>query len=145
MTAIRKACPVVLRRGRRGPEILVFGHPTAGTQLVKGTVEDGEEPASAALRELREESGIAHAVVEAFLGILRSEEAPGEEWHVFLCRTEPLPDTWRHLAEDDCGHEFSFFWHPLDEAPGEDWHPIFRRALDFIRAGLRTSSPGHGQ
>ena len=140
MTPIRKTCPVVLRRGPLGHEILVFGHPTAGTQLVKGTVKNGEEPAGAALRELCEESGIAHAVVEAFLGILRSEETPDEEWHVFLCRTQALPDAWRHLAEDDCGHEFSFFWHPLDEAPGEDWHPIFRRTLDFIRAAMRTSS-----
>ncbi|MBV9701908.1 MAG: NUDIX domain-containing protein, partial [Methylobacteriaceae bacterium] len=54
MTAIRKACPVVLRRRPRGLEILVFGHPTEATQLVKGTIEHGEAPASAALRELRE-------------------------------------------------------------------------------------------
>jgi 8-oxo-dGTP pyrophosphatase MutT (NUDIX family) len=48
-----KACPVVLRSLGDG-EILAFEHPLAGWQLVKGTVEAGELPRDAAIRELYE-------------------------------------------------------------------------------------------
>jgi hypothetical protein len=36
-----KACPVILRR-RNQLEILLFEHPLAGVQLVKGTIERSE-------------------------------------------------------------------------------------------------------
>lgn len=60
---VDKVCPVVLRQGNEGTEILVFRHPLAGVQLVKGTREAGESIAQAALRELAEESGITSGAV----------------------------------------------------------------------------------
>ena len=83
-----KACPVVLRtRGSR--EILVFEHPLAGIQLVKGTIELGESPEAAALRELGEESGITSASWVRSLGTWSSFRffwhplfgAVSSQWH----------------------------------------------------------------
>ena len=63
-----KACPVVIR-GQGAIEILAFEHPLAGLQLVKGMIEPGESSRDAALRELREESGLIASNVLADLGI----------------------------------------------------------------------------
>lgn len=133
MQKIQKACPVVLRRKPFGFDILAFRHPREGTQLVKGTIEPGEEPAQAALRELCEESGISNARIDRFLGLMALAEPRPEEWHVFLCATDVLPDSWTYFAADDGGHLFSFFWYSLDRLPDDDWHPIFAQALRFIR------------
>lgn len=54
---------VVLRQSAERWQILAFRHPKAGTQLIKGTLETGERPEAGVLRELAEESGIAHAAV----------------------------------------------------------------------------------
>jgi len=58
MTLIEKVVPVVFREINNNLEILVFRHPLAGIQIVKGTVEHQEQLEHAALRELYEESGI---------------------------------------------------------------------------------------
>ena len=55
---IQKVVPVVLRVQNAETQILVFHHPLAGIQIVKGTVELNEMLEEAALRELFEESGI---------------------------------------------------------------------------------------
>jgi len=56
-TMREKVCPVVHQQVDGVLEVLAFRHPSAGNQFVKGTIEDGEPPPTAALRELREESG----------------------------------------------------------------------------------------
>src|SRR5579859_6279901 len=99
MPYLQKACPVVLRRTQYGVDILAFRHPTAGTQLVKGSVEGGEDPGRAALRELCEESGVCDAKIESFLGTVHMGELD-QEWHLFLCSTDTLPDAWHHFTED---------------------------------------------
>ena len=133
----RKACPIVLRPGDEGMHLLVFRHPLAGTQLVKGTVEPGESPAHAAVRELREESGL-HGQIELELGPWDSGYR-GQTWDLFLMRVDgDLPDAWEHNTVDDRGHTFAFYWHPLDAQPGDDWFPLFRRALDHIEQALRV-------
>ena len=53
---VHKACPVILRQQGDNWQILAFKHPKGSTQLVKGTVEDDEQPAATVLRELAEES-----------------------------------------------------------------------------------------
>lgn len=63
-----KACPVVLRR-TGDLEVLAFEHPLAGFQLVKGSIEQDESPAAAAVRELLEESGLKASSVSADLGL----------------------------------------------------------------------------
>lgn len=133
-----KSCPVVLR-GSEVREILAFAHPLAGLQLVKGSIEPGEPAAAAALRELAEEAGITGAWVEQYLGCWDSGHQ-GQVWSFHRCRVpHALADAWVHHAADDGGHDFRFFWHPLDKAADAAyWHPVFRGALDFIGNALRT-------
>lgn len=132
---VEKLCPVVLRGGAPDLEMLVFRHPLAGVQLVKGTREAGESVEGGALRELEEESGIDAATVVRDLGSSPTI-APGQLWHFLQVETGPLPSRWTHLAADDGGHLFEFFWWPLAADPDADWHESFGRALNHIRAAL---------
>ena len=129
-----KVCPVVLRRTGRSLDVLAFVHPLAGCQLVKGTIEAGEDVRAAALPELAEESGIDDAVVSRCLG-LWSSGFEGQVWAFVECVPErPLPAYWAHHAPDDGGHTFRFFWQPLFHAVDEDaWHALFRGALRFLQ------------
>ena len=133
MTApIAKACPVVLREAPEGTEILVFEHPLAGVQLVKGTVEPGETPQAAALRELAEEAGLADARILHVLGE-SADISEGQVWTFVRVDAGSLPNAWVFHTLDDGGHDFAFFWHRLDAEPDASWHPIFVAALAFIR------------
>jgi 8-oxo-dGTP pyrophosphatase MutT (NUDIX family) len=137
-----KACPVVLRE-REQTEILAFEHPLADRQLVKGTIEPDETPAEAALRELREEAGIRGTCV-ADLGCFEPLDQ-GISWSFHLIEVqESLADRWIHRTRDDGGHDFRFFWHPLQIDPLVGWDPIFRRALAYVRERLARarSAPG---
>ena len=132
--AADKSCPVVLRT-RETLEILAFEHPLAGLQLVKGSVDPGESTDLAAVRELIEEAGI-QSTARRDLGEWHSI-VTGHTWAFHECHVaQDLPDTWVHFAEDDGGHEFSFFWHPLMSEPSERWHQVFRDALSFLRTAL---------
>lgn len=133
-----KACPVILRE-RNAIDVLAFRHPLAGCQLVKGTIEPGENPAAAALRELREESGLAGAEVLSHLGIWESGYQD-QIWSFHLCQMQhELPEVWVHHTDDDGGHDFTFFWHPLAEPPGAEWHEVFQGALGYIRTALAST------
>jgi 8-oxo-dGTP pyrophosphatase MutT (NUDIX family) len=130
-----KACPVVLRGAGADTEILAFRHPVAGLQLVKGTIEPGEKPAQAAVRELAEEAGL-HATAAQALGDWPSGHG-SHVWSFHLMRcTDPLPETWVHRCADDGGHDFRFFWHRLRDRPGADWHAVYRRALQHLSHAL---------
>ena len=119
---------------------MVFRHPSAGIQLVKGTIQPGERPSDAALRELREESGIGDAVVCRDLG-LWDAGLDRQIWSIQLCATvRTLPESWSHQCPDDSGIELLFFWHDIDADPSEEWHPVYRRALEFIRSRTRPNS-----
>jgi 8-oxo-dGTP pyrophosphatase MutT (NUDIX family) len=132
-----KACSVVLCLAQR-PRILLFRHPQAGVQLVKGSIERGETLAQAALRELAEESGIDDATIAQDLGCWESGHQ-GQVWSFQLCAVlEPLPERWSHQTLDDDGHVFDFFWAPLDDLPYDDCHPVFRRALGFLSEVLKA-------
>ncbi len=137
MMPANKACPVVLRQQPEAA-VLVFRHPLAGVQLVKGTIEAGEAPAAAALRELQEEAGIGQAWVEAELGLWDSG-FQGQVWAFFLCQSDqPLAEFWTHHTEDGGGLDFAFFWQPLAAPATADWHPVYQRALAYIRQHCRT-------
>jgi 8-oxo-dGTP pyrophosphatase MutT (NUDIX family) len=134
-----KACPVVLRR-RGGLDILAFRHPLHGLQLVKGTIEPHETPETAAVRELAEEAGILEGRAAAHLAAVPIDETT---WHFVLIFPLDLPETWTHHCEDE-GHDFAFFWHPLD-ADGGAWHPYSIEALTVIRAALARERWGERQ
>jgi 8-oxo-dGTP pyrophosphatase MutT (NUDIX family) len=126
-----KACPVVLRR-TGDLEVLAFEHPLAGFQLVKGSIEQDESPAAAAVRELLEESGLKASSVSADLGLW----VPGYQdqvWSFHVCDVaNPPRERWVHHAADDGGHDFRFFWQPLGEPVSDGWHWVFRGALSVI-------------
>lgn len=59
-----------------GSRLLVFEHPhvpEAGIQVPGGTVEAGELPEAAVLREAHEETGLSDLKIQAFLGQSRRD------------------------------------------------------------------------
>ncbi|MFN3628776.1 MAG: NUDIX domain-containing protein [Casimicrobiaceae bacterium] len=149
---IEKACACVVQAGR----LLVFRHPLAGVQLPKGTIDPGETPAAAALRELAEESGLrldtapiavgSFAIERLANGFIPGEKPEWQRWHVFLLEPEQrLPERWAHTAHgspEEDGLVFDYFWHPLG-APFPDEgafsNGAFARAAALARAHLATT------
>jgi 8-oxo-dGTP pyrophosphatase MutT (NUDIX family) len=58
MRYLEKVTAFVTRSGPGGTELLLFEHPHAGIQIPAGTVEEGEDPRQAVLREVCEETGL---------------------------------------------------------------------------------------
>lgn len=79
---IRKVTAFLTRRGRS--EILLFRHPHAGVQIPAGTVETGEHPDDAVLREAREETGLEVRAAR-YLGTCDNELA--DHQRITACRT----------------------------------------------------------
>lgn len=136
MSLIGKAVPVLLREKSGRREILAFRHRKAGHQIVKGTVEPGEAPADAALRELEEESGVTGAWIVADLGASKAID-DGQIWHFFHCAAVEQPARWVFMTQDEGGLLFSFYWQPLDAELSAGWHPAAVRAVEYIRAAMR--------
>lgn len=131
-----KACPVVIRNDEAGMQILLFRHPLAGVQLAKGTIEEGERPQVAAERELFEEAGIRLRALKPLGQWQYCPESP--VWHFWqMDAADRLPQSWTHYCLDDGGHNFEFFWHPLDSnyPPSNDnqWRPIFIAAFEYLQ------------
>jgi GrpB-like predicted nucleotidyltransferase (UPF0157 family)/8-oxo-dGTP pyrophosphatase MutT (NUDIX family) len=107
-----------------GSRLLVFRHvnaPEAGLQVPAGTIEAGEDPAAAALREAREETGLDRLTLVSLL--VRDERDMSDcganelqhRWFFHLrCDGSP-PQTWRHAETSDGREpiEFEFFWADL--------------------------------
>lgn len=150
--AIHKAAACVVRTRPHGPELLVFRHPIAGIQIPKGSVEGGESPDAAVLRELAEESGIAAASIlrkigyhEIIVGVGPEETSPLEHqvWHTFLLAAhDEGRETWSHRVSGSAVEEglvFDYFWLPIQEAR----HVVgtrFHASIDFV-AGALLSEP----
>ena len=124
---------------RRGDRILLVrqseGHPLAGQWTVPwGHLEDGEAPAAAVRREVREEGGI-EADVEGLLGVQVLPD-PWRGWIalVYLCRHLDGAPGPRDTECDAAGYFSLDELNGLDE-PIEPWsHWLVRRVL----AGLFT-------
>lgn len=128
-----KVCPVVLRKSDSARELLLFKHPLADVQLVKGTLELTDNSfESAALRELKEESGLSIISGTKYLGSWESD-FQNQQWHFVLCETEEkLPNHWSFYTQDDDGHEFNFFWYKLGEKPDFKCHKVFYDAIKQV-------------
>lgn len=86
----------------RGRRLLVFSQPdfpNAGIQVPGGSVEPGESPREAVLREAREETGLEGLAVTARLGtnLYFSPDRRFLRQHYFqLVGSGPMPDVWDH-------------------------------------------------
>ncbi len=107
-------------------KLLVFSHPyapEAGIQVPAGTIETGELPGQAVLREAFEETGLTGLILDGFLGAQERDMADfgREEIHYrsfYHLRYQGEPQaTWLHeerYPSDHSGiHIFEFFWATL--------------------------------
>lgn len=133
---VQKAVPVIIRSSENLTELLLFHHPKAGDQIVKGTIEENESPEEAAIRELFEESGIENVAVSYKLG---QKDYPSihQTWHFFMMKQViDLPDSWKHFANDDGGLNLEFFWQDINIEISSPFPEIFDDARLFIKEKL---------
>lgn len=146
---IEKACACVVQRGR----VLVFRHPHshAGVQLPKGTIEPGEAPAAAVVRELAEESGLRLSAPPKLIAEMKftgsknmafPERVPTQQrWFIFrFDAVELLPELWSHTATGSAAEHgliFDYFWHPLAKPFGKA-HPDSDRRFATVIDALLT-------
>ena len=116
-TRIPKVTAIVLRESPDGTEMLVFDHPTEDegvmVQFPAGTVEPGEKPEDAVVRELMEETGIEGRIV-GLAGIL-DQEWKGVLWLRWIYLVEPIgtvKDEWPYNC--DCGVPIKIRWAPFE-------------------------------
>ena len=80
---IKKVTGFVIRLSEKGTDLLLFHHPISGIQIPAGTMDPGETPEDAILREVTEETGLANTTLVQCLGV----------------KEELLPDDLRVIAE----------------------------------------------
>jgi ADP-ribose pyrophosphatase YjhB (NUDIX family) len=114
-----------------GRELLVFDHrdyPEAGVQVpagtVAGTVDEGEQPEEAVMREVTEETGLEGCVLLEKLAVYdwpNPETGLINERHVFhLAAPSNTAEAWTWVETDGGrvseleGYVFLFRWVPLD-------------------------------
>ena len=72
-SVVEKVTALVTRERDAVKDLLLFKHPTAGIQIPAGTVEDGETPETAVIREVFEETGLRNVNIEQSLGCIENE------------------------------------------------------------------------
>jgi len=146
---IEKACACVVQRGR----VLVFRHArtNAGVQLPKGTIESGEAPAAAVIRELAQACGLRLSAPPRLIAEMKftgstnktfPERPPTQRrWFIFrFDAVELLPELWSHAATcspEENGLMFDYFWHPLAKAFAKA-HPDSDRRFATVIDALLT-------
>jgi 8-oxo-dGTP diphosphatase len=128
---------IVVREG----QVLLLGRPARGeVRLPKGHVEPGEPRQEAALRETREEAGLAHPRLVADLGRQQVEfdnagfRVIRQEFY-FLMTVEELTPYPRSVEDV---REFIPFWASFAEAETLLTFPTEREFLRRARAALRA-------
>jgi 8-oxo-dGTP pyrophosphatase MutT (NUDIX family) len=94
-----KVTAFVTRETTGGRELLVFRHPNAGVQLPAGTIEPGESPEDAVLREVWEETGLTSVEVVRCLDIMAQPLAADE--YVLLQSAQLLSASVRNAVPID--------------------------------------------
>jgi 8-oxo-dGTP pyrophosphatase MutT (NUDIX family) len=86
MNLLEKVTAFITRENDKTLDLLLFRHPTAGTQIPAGTVEVGETRDEAVLREAHEETGLGEVIVKSYIGHL--DQTPPEGWFVIAEKTK---------------------------------------------------------
>ena len=101
MTVLLKVTAFVVRPTPAGGDLLLFRHPDAGIQIPAGSVDEGEEPLHAAVRETAEETGLTGV---RLLGELGAVTRPAPEGYAFVlhattvyARPDPSSFDWIRL------------------------------------------------
>lgn len=146
-----KSLAAVLRGPAHARDLLIFRHPLTGDQLPKGTIEPGEPPDEAAIRELEEESGLRLADPRP-IGTWHRPWEPGyaapQLWHLFTFEAPPgLPEAWDHAAEGspaEAGLIFSYRWVALTPALLPAMRPVFAPVVEIILAAQTQNAAPRG-
>ncbi|HEX2605396.1 MAG TPA: NUDIX domain-containing protein [Oxalicibacterium sp.] len=123
MRTIHKVGAFVIRqRSAQSAQLLLFTHvdyPDAPIQIPGGTMEAGEKPLDAAIRELLEESGTSPPLMRKLgTSTLPSNAIPGTvlRRHCYLFDGNALPDQWRHIVTgkgEDESLRFDYQWYSI--------------------------------
>ena len=143
-----------------GDRLLIFSHldfPEAGLQVPGGTMEEGEDPADAVMREAFEETGLTNLRLNAFLGeyndaLHESCEIQRRRFYHLICDDEP-PERWQHFEMNPSDGSpapirFEFFWVPVSDGAStlEPWLtpmlPALRNRINLAK--VRKPSQGSG-
>lgn len=117
-------------------------------QIPGGTVEAGEQPEQAALREAQEETGLTALEVVSYLGSFERDltDIGRDEtivaWFFHLHTDEATPHRWRHFENDSSEGldpvELAVSWAPLDNLP--ELGGIDEAMLAELRASLHNNA-----
>ncbi|MYL49814.1 NUDIX domain-containing protein [Halobacillus litoralis] len=117
MNPVKKAYGYVTRIKEGQIQVLVFQHPIAeaGIQIPKGTVDPGEDPQEAVLREMEEETGLRNFHVEQWLAedLWKNDDGAIHHRFFYKLRVSNAEDEWDHEPTgggEEKGLTFHFFW-----------------------------------
>ena len=144
---------IVFRQSQAGPQVLMIKDHQGKWTFPKGHVEEEETPPKAAMREVREETGLADLNVRAELGKVRyffrdKWDEPGrlvdKTVHYFLLEApadaEPNPpQDWSHGTEPITDAQ----WFSLPEAPKQSGYKdnmkLLNKAVELLREPKQES------
>ena len=128
---IEKVTALITRQIKEGRQLLLLEHPYAGIQIPAGTVEAGETPEQAAVRECRDELHIEVSNLE-YCGEHRFQFVDGYSIHVWVYRTRVFTGVPTETPEAEP------LWTQIDNIPydlmWEDdrhWLPMLIRGEKF--------------
>lgn len=124
---VKKAFAYITRKKEGTQELLVFRHwnPEAGIQVPKGTIEKGESPAEAVMREAFEETGLDTLELVSLVATdvihfpFADDDSSVQERHFFHLKiTYEAHDNWTHEVQGsgvDEGMKFAYYWLALEQ------------------------------
>ena len=140
----QKSFSYIIRVNQAGPELLVFDSlEEPGLEVPKGSVQPGETPAQAAMREVEEESGLRELTLIKELGVTLWQD---EEQHFFLFRANVLlPDQFEHVVtgqDGDRGMRYQYQWIAVTPALSQS---LVQGSSAFIRGMIAALEEDTGQ